>query len=68
MELLETVLLTIMATHLVQETKIMIQQPDQHMVAIVHSISKVLGGITTATTQISMVSTIVCHTQSSVPG
>ena len=62
--LLGTVLHTIMATHLVQETKTMMQQMD----IIVLSISVVPGGIEAATLQVSMASTIVCHTQSSVLG
>ena len=67
MELLGTVLHTIMATHLVQEIKIMMQQAVL-LVATVHSISKELGGTEAATLQVSMASTIVCHTQSSVLG
>ena len=68
MELPETLLLhTIMGTGLAQGIKTMMQQAVL-LVATVHSISKVLGGTEAATIQVSMVSTIMCLTQSSVLG
>ena len=57
MELQETLLESIIGTDLAQGIKIMM-----HMVAIVLRSLKVPGGITGATVQTSMVSTMVEHT------